>query len=101
MEYWGTSFREAALWLKQYYRPPGTSEILYSLFPSIVPPEMADYYLQQPADDGVKFRRVLETERPHVCLMLRRGHQYIDAPPGHIVHTIKRQGIPLLEIVEP
>jgi hypothetical protein len=101
MEYWGTSFREAALWLKQYYRPPGTSEILYSLVPSIVPPEMADYYLQQPADDGVKFRRALETERPHVCLMLRRGHQQAGPPPGHIVHTVKREGVPLIEIVEP
>jgi MFS family permease len=100
MEYWGTSFREAALWLKQYYRPPGVSEILYSLFPSSVVPEMADYYLQQPADDGVKFRRVLEKEKPDVCLVLRRGRQHIDTPPGHIVHTIKREGIPLLEIVE-
>jgi hypothetical protein len=101
MEYWGTSFREAALWLKQYYRRPGTSEILYSLFPSIVPPEMADYYLQQPADDGVKFRRALETERPHVWLMLRRQRQRAGPPPGHIVHTVKREGVPLLEIVEP
>ncbi|HEX3444939.1 MAG TPA: glycosyltransferase family 39 protein [Chthoniobacterales bacterium] len=101
MEYWGTSFREAALWLKQYYRPPGVSEIFYSLSPPFVVPELAEYYLQQPADDGVKFRRVLESEKPHVCLMLRRGRQYLDIPSGHIVHTVKRQGIPLLEIVEP
>jgi Dolichyl-phosphate-mannose-protein mannosyltransferase len=100
-EYWGTSFREAALWLKQYYRPAGTSEILYSLSPSGVVPEMAGYYLQEPANDGIKFRRVLESERPQVCLMLRRGRQHIDTTSGHIVHTIKRQGIPLLEIVEP
>jgi Dolichyl-phosphate-mannose-protein mannosyltransferase len=101
MDYWGTSFREAALWLKQYYRPPGVSEILYSLSPPVVVPEMADYYLQKPADDGVKFRRVLEKEKPHVCLMLRRGRQHIDTPEGHVVHTVKRLGVPLLDIVEP
>jgi hypothetical protein len=101
MDYWGTSFREAALWLKQYYRPPGISEILYSLSPPSIVPEMADYYLQQPANDGVKFQRVLGKEKPHVCLMLPRGRQHLGTPPGHIVHTINRQGVPLLDIVEP
>jgi hypothetical protein len=101
MDYWGTSFREAALWLKQYYRPPGVSEILYALSPPSVVPEMADYYLQQPAGDGVKFRRVLEREKPLVCLVLRRQRQFIEFTSGHILHTIKRQGVPLLEIIEP
>jgi 4-amino-4-deoxy-L-arabinose transferase-like glycosyltransferase len=101
MEYWGTSFREAALWLKQHYRRPGVSEILYSLFPSGVVPEMADYYLGQPADDGTRFRRVPEKEKPYVRLMLRRDRPHTGPPPGHIVHTVKREGVPLLEIVEP
>ena len=101
MEYWGTSFREAALWIKQYYRPPGVSEILYALSPPSVVPEMADYYLQQPASDGVKFRRILEGEKPNVCLALRRGRQFIEFKSGHIVHSIKRQGVALLDIIEP
>jgi Dolichyl-phosphate-mannose-protein mannosyltransferase len=101
MDYWGTSFREAALWLKQYYRPPGVSEILYALAPPSVVPEMVDYYLQQPASDGVKFRRVLEGEKPHVWLVLRRQRQFIGFASGHILHSVKRQGIPLLDIIEP
>jgi hypothetical protein len=101
MDYWGTSFREAALWLKQYYRPPGVSEILYALAPSSVVPEMADYYLQQPTGDGMKFRRVLEWEKPHVCLVLRRQRQFIEFTSGHILHSVKRQGVSLLEIIEP
>jgi hypothetical protein len=101
MDYWGTSFREAAIWLKQYYRPPGVSEILYALAPPSAVPEMADYYLQQPTGDGVKFRRVLEGEKPHVCLALRRQRQFIEFTSGHILHSVKRQGVPLLEIIEP
>jgi hypothetical protein len=62
---------------------------------------MADYYLQQPTGDGVKFRRVLEGEKPHVCLALRRQRQFIEFTSGHILHSVKRQGVPLLEIIEP
>jgi hypothetical protein len=101
MDYWGTSFREAALWIKQYYRPPGISDILYALSPPNVVPEMADYYLQQPASDGVKFRRVLEGEKPNVCLALRRQRQFVEFTSGRILHSVKRQGVSLLEIIEP
>jgi len=101
MEYWGTSFREAALWLKQYYRQPGVSEILYALSPPSVVPEMADYYLQRPAADGVKFRRALKGEMPKVWMVLRRRQQHIEPTWGHIVHTVKREGVPLLEVIEP
>jgi hypothetical protein len=101
MEYWGTSFREAALWIKQFYRPPGVSEIHYALSPPAAVPEMADYYLQQPANDGVKFRRVLQGEKPNVCLALRRQRQFVDSTSGRILHSVKRQGVSLLEIIEP
>jgi hypothetical protein len=101
MDYWGTSFREAALWIKQYYRPPGVSEILYALSPPNVVPEMADYYLQQPASDGVKFRRILEGENPNVCLALRRQRQFVEFTSGRILHSVKRQGVSLLDIIEP
>jgi hypothetical protein len=89
------------LWLKQYYRQPGVSEILYALSPPSVVPEMADYYLQRPADDGVKFRRALKGEMPKVWMVLRRQQQHIEPTWGHIVHTVKREGVPLLEVIEP
>ena len=101
MEYWGTSFREAALWIKQYYRPPGVSEILYALSPPSAVPEMADYYLQHPASDGVKFRRVLPGEKPNVWLASRRQRQFVEFTSGRILHSIKRQGVSLLDIIEP
>jgi len=101
MDYWGTSFREAALWIKQYYRPPGVSEILYALSPPNVVPEMADYFLEQPASDGVKFRRILEGENPNVCLALRRQRQFVEFTSGRILHSVKRQGVSLLDIIEP
>jgi hypothetical protein len=97
MEYWGTSFREAAIWLNQYYRPPGVSEIVYT---SNAIPELVDYYMRQAPAGGVKFRRALAGEKVKVYLVLRRQSQQTEPGWGRIVHTIERKGVPFLDIVE-
>jgi hypothetical protein len=97
MEYWGTSFREAAIWLNEYYRPPGVSDIVYT---SNALPEMISYYLRQTPAGGVKFRRALPGEKVNVFLFLRRQSQQTELGLGHIVHTIEREGVPFLDIVE-
>ena len=72
MKYWGTSFREAAIWLKQNYRPPGQVEVIYD---SNALREMTDYFMQElPAEDP-KFRFPAAGEKAKVYLFFRRGNQ--------------------------
>ena len=98
MEYWGTSFREAAFWLSAYYRPPGVSEIVYS---SNAEPELVDYYMRQLHPEEVMFRRASEGEKANVYLLLRRQRQQSELSWGKIVHSIGREGVSFLDIVEP
>jgi hypothetical protein len=97
LEYWGTSFREAAIWLREYYRPTGVSEIIYS---SNALPELTDYFLLATPDPGVRFRRATKGETPKIYLSLRRQRQQTELGWGHTVHTIRRSGVVLLDIVE-
>jgi dolichyl-phosphate-mannose-protein mannosyltransferase len=97
LEYWGTSFREAADWLNEYYRPHGVSEIVYT---SNSLPEMVDYYMRQAPAGEVVFRRVLPDEKAKVYLSFRRQRQQTERGFGHVVHTIEREGVPFLDIVE-
>jgi hypothetical protein len=97
MEYWGTSFREAADWLNEYYRPFGVSEIVYT---SNSLPQMVDYYMRKTPAGGVAFRRALPGEKVKVYLLFRRQRQQIEPGFGHVVHTIEREGVPFLDIVE-
>ena len=97
MEYWGTAFREAAIWLKEYYRPPGVLEIVYD---TNALREMTDYFMEQAPPEGVKFRHPIGGEKVNVYLFFRRGHQLTGPMFGHIVHTVKREGVPFLDIVE-
>jgi hypothetical protein len=98
LEYWGTSFREAAVWLNRYYRPPGISEIVYS---SNAGPEQTDYYMRSLHPGDVRFRRSGEGERANVYLLLRRGRQQSEVSWGRIIHTVGREGVSFLDIVEP
>jgi hypothetical protein len=97
MEYWGTAFREAAIWLKEYYRPPGVSEIVYDTNALL---EMTDYFMEQAPPEGVKFRHRIDGEKVNVYLLFRRGNQLTEPAFGRIVHTIKREGVRFLDIVE-
>ena len=97
MEYWGTSSREAANWLNEYYRPVGVPEIVYT---SNSLPEMIDYYIRQPSAGGVTFRRALPGEKAKVYLFFRRQSQQTEPGFGHVVHTIEREGVPFLDIIE-
>ena len=97
MEYWGTAFREAAIWLKEYYRPPGVSEIVYD---TNALQEMTDYFMEQAPPEGMKFRHPSDGEKVNVYLLFRRGNQLTEPAFGRIVHTIKREGVRFLDIVE-
>ena len=97
MEYWGTAFREAAIWLKEYYRPPGVLEIVYD---TNALREMTHYFMEQAPPEGVKFHHPVDGEKVKVYLLFRRGNQLTEPGFGHIVHTIKREGVPFLDIVE-
>jgi hypothetical protein len=98
LEYWGTSFREAVLWLNAYYRPPGVSEIVYS---SNAEPELVDYYMRQWHPGEVRFRRASDGENANVYLLLRRQRQQSALSWGKIVQTIGREGVPFIDIVAP
>ena len=97
MEYWGTSFREAADWLNEYYRPLGVSEIVYT---SNALPQMVDYYMRKTPAGGVAFRRALPGEKVKVYLLFRRERQQNEPGFGRVVHRIEREGVPFLDIVE-
>jgi hypothetical protein len=97
MEYWGTSFREAAIWLKQNYRPAAQREVIYD---SNALREMTDYFMQEPPVEGMKFRFPAAGEKVMVYLFFRRGSQLTSPSFGHIIHTIEREGVQFLDIVE-
>jgi hypothetical protein len=90
MEYLGTSFREAALWLKDYYRPPRIVEIVYS---SNADPELTGYYKRESPPGDVRFRRANKDERANVYLFLRRWRQQSELSWGKTLHSIGREGV--------
>ncbi len=97
LEYWGTAFREAAIWVREYYRPSGVSEIIYS---SNALPELTDYFMLAPPQPAVRLRRAIAGEAPRIYLSLRRQRQQTEPDWGHTLHTISRSGVVLLDIVE-
>jgi hypothetical protein len=61
---------------------------------------MVDYYMRQAPTGEVVFRRALPDEKAKVYLSFGRQRQQTERGFGHVVHTIEREGVPFLDIVE-
>jgi hypothetical protein len=61
---------------------------------------MTDYFMQEPPVEGMKFRFPAAGEKVMVYLFFRRGSQLTSPSFGHIIHTIEREGVQFLDIVE-
>ena len=61
---------------------------------------MVDYYMQPVPAGAVAFRRARSGEKAKVYLFFRRTSQQTEPGFGRVVHTIEREGVPFLDIVE-
>jgi hypothetical protein len=86
-EYWGTSMREACLWLDRYV-PEGEYRVAVA-----APPWMTDIYLPE------RFKRVRIGQQPDFFLSLTRQNfdQLMD---GRTVYVVERFGLPFAVVKE-
>ncbi|MDP0497252.1 MAG: hypothetical protein Q7Q73_13695 [Verrucomicrobiota bacterium JB024] len=86
-EYWGTSMREACLWLDQYV-PEGEYRVAVA-----APPWMTDIYLPE------RFKRVRMGQEPDFFLSLTRQH-FDQLMEGRTVYVVERFGLPFTVVKE-
>lgn len=93
-DYWGNSHKEGVEWLIRNYhswvpiRVANTSE-----------PSQTAYYLERDETTRARFVPVRMTEDPHVVLTTTRHRRHTEIA-GRLLHTVKRQGTPLLYVFE-
>lgn len=97
LDYWATGLREAAEWMQTNYPTTDSESVIYS---ASAEPEQVEYFLA-PSDSGIpRFRRAKPEEKARVFLMIRRHRQTKKPTWGRTLHTVVRQGVPLVDIVE-
>lgn len=96
-DYWGASYKEGVEWLVENYPTEELEKrVRVSAFAVHVP---LKYYLAR-SELGGRFRVVRQGQRPHL-VFAPTAYRYHEQIPGRIVHTVERQGAPLLHIIEP
>lgn len=94
-DYWGSTYKEGVEWLTRDYRPDTSDPIRLALLGD---PSQLTYYLDR-ADNGGRFQVRDPEIDPHVLLIPRNRNRYLRIQ-GTLLHTINRQGTPLLFIFE-
>jgi hypothetical protein len=97
LDYWATGLREAAEWVVQYYIPASGQTVVYS---ASAEPEQVEMFLHSKQDSSAKFRRAAPGEKARIFLLIRRNRQQQEMTWGRTLHTVSRQGVPLVDIVE-
>jgi hypothetical protein len=94
-DYWGSTYKEGVEWLVRHYDPPSGRRVRLALVGGA---HQLTYYLQR-IDPGRRFEVREPDNDPHVLLINRNLNRFRRIK-GKLLHTIDRQGTPLLFIFE-
>ena len=94
-DYWGNSYREGILWVIKNYRPNSKRKI--RIMNSSMPVQI-DYYIQKTPGARDRFE-MAQGHAPDIYLSTTRWEHHRDFP-GKALYVVKRDGIPLLYVVE-
>ena len=94
-DYWGSSYKEGVEWLTRNYPPPSRRPVRLAL---VGASRQLTYYLER-LDHGNRFEVREPDPDPHVLLITRNRNRFRRIK-GTLLHTIDRQGTPLLFIFE-
>ena len=94
-DYWGSTYKEGIEWLVRHYDPPSRRRVRLAL---VGGSHQLTYYLER-IDPGHRFEVREPDNDPHVLLITRNRNRFRRIK-GKLLHTINRQGTPLLYIFE-
>ncbi|HVP69156.1 MAG TPA: glycosyltransferase family 39 protein [Anaeromyxobacteraceae bacterium] len=95
-DYWGASYREGAEWLlREYPVSPGRATTVANC--SL--PFLTGYWLARTPEGRARFRTVLPSSNPDIFVTTTR-YGCASGVPGRVIHTVERDGVPLLYVFE-
>lgn len=97
LDYWALGLHEAALWAQREYTAGSDQGV--TVYLSQGEREQVDYYLEAPGARGA-FRRAKDGEPARLAFLIRRWRQMSEPTEGRVVHVVRRQGVPLVDVVE-
>ena len=95
-DYYGASYREGVRWLAKNYHPKGGERVRVSN-PSMN--FLTAYYLESSRDLRRRFHPVQAWDRPNIYMSTTRWNQHKEKH-GRLLHVVRREGVPLLYIIE-
>jgi hypothetical protein len=95
-DYWGSSYREGAEWVIKNYWPDSGHAIRVA---NCEVPFLISYYLGKTKELQRRFVVVPVNATPDIYLAIT-SWQYDKLIEGKLVHTVHRQGTPLLYVIE-
>jgi hypothetical protein len=95
-DYWGNSYKEGAEWVIENYHPPFQGTIRVANCARLF---QTSYFFEKTEDLQNRFVAVQREDNPHIFLATTRWecHKTIK---GNVLHTVERQGVPLLYVIE-
>lgn len=99
-EYQRISLKEGVEWLVQNYHPDTTNPIKISDCSGLAAGYQTVYYLNEYSTAGQQWRYVEDDEVPNIYLTTTDYEECRTAWNGKVLHTVERQGVPLLLVIE-
>ena len=90
-DYWGASYREGLAWVFKNYDPGGTRRITIKTCAS---DKLIGYYRKQWGAKRFVVAKSQDAAEVYLGVTKRNCHER----PGEVIHTVERQGVPLLYI---
>jgi hypothetical protein len=94
-DYWGASYREGIEELILHYRPDGPLPVKVA---NCAAAFQTEYWLSEHPESRRWFVTVRPTDDPDILIATQRYRCMAD--PGRIIHSVEREGVPILEIFE-
>lgn len=95
-DYWGSSYREGALWVIQNYHAANAERVRVA---NCSAPFLTEYFFEQSPNARQRFINVTPDKNPHLFLATTRNNCH-EKITGRILHIVERQGTPLLYVFE-
>jgi hypothetical protein len=97
-DYWGFSYKEGAEWLIHNYRPPFQGKVRVA---NCAMPFQIGYFFEKMGDLQNRFMAGRPKENPYIFLATTYTYDGCHKTiTGNILHIVKRQGVPLLYVIE-
>ena len=98
LDYWATAVREATEWVVKNYSAPSGTTVIYSMNDG--EPDMVEELIHARPASGIIFRRAVKEEKATLQFLIRRERQTSEPTEGRVLHVVRRQGVPLVDVVE-